>query len=138
MSSDAFMSPLSHCAFLSYFVLAHILFLKVHLSSLVVVLLASVPTASHLVSGDYGNVTVETFGFSISLRVFSELCYFVDILGGLGIVRVFEREHFNCECSRNCAILLTFCVGSALCECLRGSTSKQSANTNLKEKGKTL
>ena len=29
-------------------------------------------------------------------------------------------------------------MGSALCECLRGSTSKQSANANLKEKGKTL
>ena len=29
-------------------------------------------------------------------------------------------------------------MGSALCECLRGSTSKQSANTNLKEKGKTF
>ena len=83
---------------LSLSVLVHLLFMKVHLSSLEVVLLASVPTASHLVSGDYGNVTVETFGFSISLRVFSELCYFVDILGGLGIVQVFERQHFKTKC----------------------------------------
>ena len=29
-------------------------------------------------------------------------------------------------------------MGLALCQCLRGSTSKQSANANLKEKGKTL